>query len=136
MAKKWIEKIFAESVNLHKDKLGMCNEVLIDTIVQEKNITFSTDLKLHIKIIEQCNGIADKEGISMRQSYTRTLKEIHPQNRFAHHSIRKKQDGKSKKRLRPIAVRQFRELDRNFEKHGIKEKYIDKLDIFERLLKQ
>lgn len=114
----------------------MCNEVLIDTIVQEKNITFSTDLKLHIKIIEQCNGIADKEGISMRQSYTRTLKEIHLQNRFAHHPIRKKQDGKSKKRLRLIAVRQFRELDRNFEKLGIKEKYIDKLDIFERLLKQ
>lgn len=131
-----IEKIFAESVNLHKHKLDMCNEVLIDTTVQEKNITFPTDVKLHRKIIEQCNGIAEKEGISMRQSYTRTLKEILLQNRFAHHPRRKKQARKAKKRLRTIAGRQFRDLDRNLQKLGIKNVYADKLEIFERILKQ
>jgi transposase, IS5 family len=85
-----IEKIFAQSVALHANKLNKCNEVLIDTTVQEKNITYPTDVKLHRRIIEQCNVIAEQEGIEMRQSYTRTLKDLLIQNRFAHHPRRKK----------------------------------------------
>jgi transposase, IS5 family len=131
-----VDKIFAQSVNLHKDKLNQCNEVLIDTTVQEKNITFPTDVKLHRKIIEQCNGIAEKEGIELRQTYTRTIKEILVQNRFSHHPRRIKQARKAKKRLRTIAGRQFRDLERKLEIKGIKESYQDKLNVFERIIKQ
>ena len=52
------------------------SNVNIDTTVQEKNITFPTDAKLHKKIIVKCKRIADNEGISLRQSYTRTLKKF------------------------------------------------------------
>ena len=131
-----IEKIFAQSVNLHKQKLIECNEVLIDTTVQEKNITFPTDVKLHRKIIEQCNAIADKEDIQLRQTYTRTLKEILIKNRFAHHPRRIKQARKAKKKLKIIAGRQFRDLDRKLEQKGIKELYQERLKIFERIIKQ
>jgi len=42
----------------------------IDTTVQEKNITFPTDSKLHRKIIDKCRKIAEKENIPVRQSDT------------------------------------------------------------------
>ena len=51
-------------------------EVLIDTKVQEKNITSPTDAKLHKKIIEGCWRIAEKAGIYLRQSYSRTVGQL------------------------------------------------------------
>jgi len=50
--------------------------VSIDTTVQEKNITFPTDAKLHRKIIKKCQQIAENECIVARQTYTRTLKKL------------------------------------------------------------
>ena len=35
----------------------------IDTTVQEKNITYPTDSKLHRRIIKKCHAVADKEGL-------------------------------------------------------------------------
>ena len=51
----------------------MKRKILIDTTVQEKNITFPTDSKLHKKIIEGCMKIAEKENIKLRQRYTRIV---------------------------------------------------------------
>ena len=44
-------------------------EVLIDSTVQEKNITYPTDAKLHKKIIKRINKIAKEEGVKLRQTY-------------------------------------------------------------------
>lgn len=131
-----VNKIFSQSVKLHQNKIDKCNEVLIDTTVQEKNITYPTDVKLHRKIIDQCNEIAKNEGLQLRQTYTRTVKEILIQNRFAHHPKRKKQARKAKKRLRTIAGRQLRDLTRQLESNENKTKYENKLEVFERILKQ
>lgn len=38
-------------------------EVQIDTTVQEMNITFSIDVKLAKKVIDNCIKIAEKEGV-------------------------------------------------------------------------
>ena len=38
-------------------------EVVIDTTVQEKNITYPTDSKVAKKVIDTCRNIAKKEGI-------------------------------------------------------------------------
>lgn len=54
----------------------------IDTTVQEKNITFPTDAKLHKKIIRQCLQIAADEQLPVRQTYTRTLKKLALDQRF------------------------------------------------------
>lgn len=48
------EKIFQESVKTRKDEIKS-NDVLIDTTAQEKNITYPTDAKLLLKVIERCN---------------------------------------------------------------------------------
>jgi hypothetical protein len=45
-----VEKIFQASAALHGEK-GQEREVIVDTTVQEKNITFPTDTKLRVKII-------------------------------------------------------------------------------------
>ncbi len=62
-----IELIFKESIRIN-GKEGQEPEATTDTTVQEKNITYPTDSKLHRKIIKKCIAIADKEGIELRQT--------------------------------------------------------------------
>jgi len=65
-------------------------EVLIDTTVQEKNITFPTDSKLYVKIIKRCIKIAEKEEVTLRQSYHLTVKKLLFNLRFMHHPRNRK----------------------------------------------
>ena len=60
-----MEKIFQASVALH-GKAGQEREVVIDTTVQEKNITFPTDTKLRVKVMSRCWKLAAEEGIQLR----------------------------------------------------------------------
>ena len=48
------EKILSLTIHLFEKKEIEEKEVLLDTTVQEKNITFPTDTKLQKKIIEKC----------------------------------------------------------------------------------
>jgi IS5 family transposase len=50
-----------------------CNECL-DTTVQEKNITYPTDAKLAIKIINRLNKLAKRHGIQQRRTYVKEVK--------------------------------------------------------------
>ncbi|KAF5279626.1 hypothetical protein FQR65_LT15321 [Abscondita terminalis] len=86
--------------------------VNVDTTVQEKNITFPTDAKLHRKIIKKCHGIAQSEGILLRQSYTRTLKKLGVDQRFRNHPRNKKKAIRADKKVKIIAGRLVRELER------------------------
>lgn len=52
--------IFKMSVELH-GKSAQQSTVLIDTTVQEKNITYPTDTKIVIKIINQLNKLAKSQ---------------------------------------------------------------------------
>ena len=69
-----VEKIFQASVALHGEK-ALEPEVIVDTTVQEKAITFPTDTKLRIKIIDRCRKIAREEKLSLRRSYRREPRE-------------------------------------------------------------
>ena len=57
----------------------------IDTTVQEKNITFHTDDKLASKIIRRFWEMADRNGLELRQSYRRILKDLSYDQRFRNH---------------------------------------------------
>jgi IS5 family transposase len=52
-----IAKLFALSVALHANKVKKAKEVIVDTTVQEKNITFPTDAKLYKKVTTKCDRI-------------------------------------------------------------------------------
>ena len=58
LIEKGIEKLFALSIALHAAKVKKAKEVIVDTTVQEKTITFPTDAKHYKQIIEKCNCIA------------------------------------------------------------------------------
>jgi hypothetical protein len=58
-------------------------EVRVDTTVQEKNITFPTNLKLKGKVIEHCKWIARKEDIKLKRTYASEIRILKQQLRFA-----------------------------------------------------
>ncbi len=107
------EKLLKISVQLF-GKEAQENEVLIDSTVQEKNITYPTDAKLHKRIIEKVNKIAKQEGITLRQSYTRTLKQLMIDQRFHSHPKRRKKAKAALRRIKTIAGRQVRDIERQF----------------------
>jgi len=111
IGKDGIELIFKESIRIN-GKDGKEDEGITDTTVQEKNITYPTDNKLHRKIIKKCVAIADKEGIELRQSYRRTLKKLLMAGRFRNHPKNKGRARKADRKVKTIAGRLVRELDR------------------------
>lgn len=107
-----IELIFRESIRINGDD-SHDPHVSADTTVQEKNITFPTDSKLHRKIIKKTLKIVQNEQLPIRQSYTRTLKKLGVDQRFRNHPRNKSKARKADKKVKTIAGRLVRELERN-----------------------
>lgn len=129
-----VEKIFQQSIFIH-GKRAKSDEIVIDSTAQEKNITFPTDTKLHVKIIKQCNKIAQHENIVQRQTYTRTVKRLLITSRFSTHPKRKKNARSAQRKIKTIAGRQVRELQRNFSSEQLQQ-YAQKLELFKKVLAQ
>jgi transposase, IS5 family len=111
IGQKGIELILKESIRIN-GKDGQEKEATTDTTVQEKNITYPTDNKLHRKIIKKCIALADMENLELRQTYTRTLKRLLMDQRFRNHPKNKGKAKKADKKVKTIAGRLVRELDR------------------------
>ena len=129
------EKLLKLSIDLFDRKEVEEKAVLIDTTVQEKNITFPTDTKLQKKIIEKCRAIAAKEGIRLRQSYKRTLKQLMIDQRFREHPRRKKKANAAARKIRTLAGRVLRDIERKLSQEQLI-KYADELHIFNLILQQ
>jgi len=127
-----IELILKESIRVNGED-ALEKSVNVDTTVQEKNITFPTDAKLHKKIIEKCKEIARKEGIELRQSYSRTIKKLAQEQRFRHHPKNKHKAVKADKKIKTIAGRLVRELERKLPSIN---QYQKKLRLFSQVLMQ
>jgi len=114
-----IELIFQESirVNNEDDDDHHHDTAFIDSTVQEKNITYPTDAKLHKKIVKKVLGIVKKHGLPLRQSYTFVLKAICRDQRFRNHPKNRQKALKADRRLRTIAGRLVRELKRNLKEN-------------------
>jgi len=106
-----IAKIFSYSVAIHELD-GRVNQVLSDTTVQENDVTFPTDAKLAKNVIDHCNRIARTEHVDQRQSYQRVSKQLLRESYFGHHPRRAKKARRARKKLRTIAGRLLRELER------------------------
>ena len=134
IGKEGVEKIFNVSIDLHGKKAKE-KEVLVDTTVQEKNITFPTDTKLYKRIIEHCVAIAKKEGITLRQSYSRTTKKLMLAQRFRRHPKNHKKARAAQRKLKTIAGRLVREIERKLQASSLG-KYSQEISIFQQILKQ
>ena len=127
-----IELILKESIRMNGND-SHDSTASIDTTVQEKNITFPTDSKLHRKIIGKCRKIAGKENLPVRQSYTRTLKRLSLDQRFRNHPRNKWKARKADRKEKTIAGRLVRELERNLLSNS---RYQPDIDLFKRVLSQ
>lgn len=135
IGEKGIELIFSESirVNQEDDDSDHHDTAFIDSTVQEKNITYPTDAKLHKKIVRKVLSLVKSLDLPLRQSYTFVLKKIYRDQRFRNHPKNRVKALKADRRLRTIAGRLVRELRRNLnDNHD----YDSQLDLFERVLSQ
>ncbi len=129
-----VGKIFTYSVTLH-GKDAESDSYLSDTTVQGNNTTYSTDAKLAKQVIDACNRIAKKEGVNQRQTYIRKSKE-HLRNFYnSQHPRRAKKAKKSIKKLRVIAGRLVRELERKLDKNVLVN-YVEDLELYKKVLAQ
>lgn len=126
-----VELILKESIRIN-GKDGKEDTGSIDTTVQEKNITYPTDSKLHRKIIKKCHAIAGKEGLELRQSYTRTLKRLGVDQRFRSHPKNGKKVRRADRKVKTIAGRLVGELVRKLPP----DQYAGELALFGRVLNQ
>ena len=134
-----IELILKESIRVCKDeneddqKKTNNNTTFIDSTVQEKNITFPTDAKLHKKIIKKCLKISKEECFPVRQTYTRTLKKLFRDQRFRRHPKNRKKAFRADRKIKTIAGRLVRELERNA---GSESKYQELIELYKQVLAQ
>jgi len=129
------EKLLKLSIDLFDRKEIEDKEALVDTTVQEKNITFPTDTKLEKKIIEKCREIAKREGFKLRQSYVRTILQLMIDQRFREHPKRRKKARQASRSIHTIAGRMVRDVERKLPAHRQAEYFHDLL-IFNMILGQ
>jgi transposase, IS5 family len=127
-----VELILQESIRVNRDDADD-GHVSVDTTVQEKNITFPTDDKLHKKIIKKCWSIAESEGLPLRQRYSRTLKKLSLEQRFRNHPKNQAKARKADRKVKTIAGRLVRELERNLPAAS---KYNSDIVLFKKVLAQ
>ena len=127
-----IELILKESIRVNGDD-SSDGHVSVDTTVQEKNITFPTDDKLYKKIIKRCRSIAETEDLPMRQSYSRILKTLSLNQRFRNHPKNKAKARKADRKVKTIAGRLVREVERNLPAGS---RYQNDIALFKKVLAQ
>ena len=135
IGEKGMELILSENIRVNDDKSDDDHHAtaFIDSTVQEKNVTYPTDAKLHKKIIGKVLKIVKELNLPMRQSYTFVLKGIYRDQRFRNHPKNRRKAIKADKRLRTIAGRLVRELERNL---GQNRQHDELLSIFKKILLQ
>lgn len=126
-----IELILRESIRIN-GRDAEEQDVSVDTTVQEKNVTYPTDAKLHRKIISKCQAISNRNNLKQRQSYTFTLKRLGIDQRFRNHPKNRGRARKADRKVRTIAGRLVRELERNLPPGA----YAKEIGLFKRVLAQ
>ena len=53
IGEKGMERILASTVELHREEIGKVDEIVVDTTGQEADITFPTNRKLQVQIVER-----------------------------------------------------------------------------------
>jgi IS5 family transposase len=130
-----IELILQESIRVNNDDPSGKGDktAFIDSTVQEKNITYPTEAKLHKKIIKKCHSIAEAESLPVRQSYRRTLKALSRDQRFRNHPKNRSKAIRADRKIKVIAGRLVRELERNL---GNGSGYGKQIALFRQVLSQ
>ena len=128
IGKEGAELIFATSIALHS-KDAEEKRVIVDTTVQEKNVTYPTDGKLAIKMIHHLHKIAKAENIQLRRTYVKEIKEHRIKLRFFRHPKKIQKAKVAMKRLKTITGILIRDLKRNMNETQL-QKYQEAFELF------
>jgi len=129
-----VERIFKASVVLHGET-SLEREVVIDTTVQEKNITFPTDTKLRVKVMNRCWKLADEENITLRRSYRRELKKTLRVIRFGKNRDDKKKVPAAIRRIKTMANALLRDVMRKLSENSLSARH-EELENYRRAVNQ
>ncbi len=134
IGEKGVLKILEGSIQMHGKK-AQEEEILVDTTVQEKAETYPTDSKLHRKIAQTCWRIAREEGITLRRTFRKEVKQCVMAQRGRRHPKTMKLARRKAKRLKTIAGKILRDLERRLLNKKIT-KHQEKLGLCHRVLRQ
>ena len=134
IGKEGFEYIFKLSVEMHGESAEEA-QIIIDSTVQESNLTFPTDGKLALKIIIHLLRIVKKENIKLRRSYVKELKQLRIQLRFYRHPRKLKKALGAMKRIRAIAKILMRDIERKMDDETV-ERYKEKFAFYLKVLAQ
>ena len=128
------KQLLGLSIALHGDGSEEAS-VLVDTTVQEKAISYPTDSKLAIKIINRLNKLAKKHGVKQRRTFVKETKSLRLACRHFRHVKRRGKAKKALKRLRTIAGILLRELQRKLPQN-VMHAEAERFALYERVLAQ
>jgi len=134
IGKQGVESLFAYSVSMYGFD-AQEPQALSDTTVQENHTTFPTDAKLAKKVIDKCNALAKAQGINQRQTYVRLAKQWVRDTYNPTHPKRAKKARKAGKKLRTVAGRLLRELERELPADKLLD-YQEELVLYKRVITQ
>jgi transposase, IS5 family len=134
-----LERILAETIQVGKNcgKISekSCRDVVADTTVMEKAITFPTDSKLLNRAREKLVALAKNYGLSLRQSYQRVGKNAYSQACRYGHAGQYKRMTRQVKKLKTYLGRIIRDIERKTNQ-DIKPFFQDMLGKAKRLMAQ
>jgi IS5 family transposase len=139
-----LEMMLTETIRIAQErnllKENDVRNVVADTTVQEKNITFPTDSKLYHKMRDKLVRLAYQAGLPLRQSYRfvgKTALFMH--SRYAH-ARQMKRARRSTRKLKTYLGRVIRDIERKLEQFVItpleREKLAESLQLAKQLLAQ
>lgn len=133
IGEKGMEKIFRISVEIHGNQ-ALESEIVVDTTVQEKNVTFPTDTKLRVKVIAKCWKIAEKENLVLRRSYRREVKKLLRTIRFNRNKNTKLRNS-AMRRIKTIANALLNDIARKLASEA-RAKLDKDLELYSRVVNQ
>lgn len=134
IGQKGVEKILKMTVELHSDKVAKEEELVADTTVQEANVKFPTDTRLHVDCIEKLWRMGEAEAVSWRRSYVRTVPVLLARLRTRSNRLVKERK-RCRRKIKTIAGRLLRDFKRNVGPAG-ELMYAEELGLIERVLQQ
>lgn len=129
-----VQRIFQVSTQLHGDQARE-KEVVVDTTVQEKNISYPTDSKLAHKIIGRCWKLADRHGVQLRRRYRKAVRHGVRAQRWRKDPRKRKLAHRALRQMKIIAGRLLRELERKLPA-GVRQEQQENFALYRRVLKQ
>lgn len=126
--------IFQESVRIHGEN-ALEEDVVVDSTVQPKNITYPTPTKLLVKVLGYCYHYAKKLNIHLSDSYKDLIKPLIRTLRFEKSCKKAGTVKKARNKLRTIVIN----VVKNFEKKMTEEQKSlmrSELDKYHQIIKQ